>query len=248
LRTRAHTVPKFYLAGFASLEAAREPFVWIGFIKTGEIIRRSPRNVATTRGLYDGPGGFSDPGASIEAHLAQIESDAAIAIREMSINSPTAPAIVSPAIWRFLAWQAARTPEWMVLVQHWTNDELGHSDLLTMTHMQAHEFQATHFPKFCWTKLIAPEGEYFITSSRGVSWIVDGYADTPPAALRDPMAQIVAPLTRSLALVGRYAENRLNVTPRDVNRSVAFLARDWIAGSTQEVVRQALADRRVFVH
>jgi len=54
--------------------------------------RRSPKNVAIARGLYDGPGGFDEPGKSIEAHLSKIESE------------------------------AAPTPGWIEVVQGWMND------------------------------------------------------------------------------------------------------------------------------
>src|SRR5260370_41743041 len=76
------------------------------------------------------------------------------------------------------------------------------------------------------------------------AWLADGYADTPPAALRHPTAQVVAPLTRKVALVGRHGGRELHVTPREVNRFVAFAASDWVAGPTSDVVQQALSDRR----
>ena len=71
-----------------------------------------------------------------------------------------------------------------------------------------------------------------------------GYADTPPATLRDSTAQVVAPLPRTIALVGQHGTGTLGVTPREVNRFVAFAASGWIAGPTADVVRQALIDRR----
>ena len=42
-------------------------------------------------------------------------------------------------------------------------------------------------------------------------------------------AQIVAPLTKKIALIGRRAASRLNVTVREINRFVAFAASEWIA-------------------
>jgi hypothetical protein len=58
LSTRAHTVPKFYLSGFLAPESEqdRDPFVWLGSVTTGEIKRRSPKNISLARGLYDGAG------------------------------------------------------------------------------------------------------------------------------------------------------------------------------------------------
>src|SRR5438132_384285 len=86
--TRAHTVPKFYLRGFVDPESESrsgpvDPFVWLGSLTTDEIKRRSPKNISIVRGLYDGPGGFADSSASIEAHLAKIEGAAAVAIANL---------------------------------------------------------------------------------------------------------------------------------------------------------------------
>jgi hypothetical protein len=73
--------------------------------------------------------------------------------------------------------------------------------------------------------------------------MADGYADTPPAALRHPTAQLVAPLTRSVVLIGRNQGQTLHVTAREVNRFTAWVASDWVVGSTKEVVKQAIQDR-----
>jgi hypothetical protein len=296
---RAHTVSKFYLQGFTALKSDEHPhpFVWLGSLKTGEIIKRSPKNVSIVRDVYDGVGGFADPNLSIEKHLSKIENDASIAIRKYTSKGSNEHAVVPSEIWRFLAWQAARTPGWMELVQKWANephfgegeaieppppgldksiprvrvqwleepetgkrvgfadpDELDlhrkkgwkilfeRDDHLEMMHIQAWYFQVRHFPRLSWTRLEAPGDEFFITSDHGVAWLVDGYADTPPAALRHPTAQVVAPLTKKFSLVGRHQTDRLNVTPRQVNRFIAFAASNWIAGPTIEVVRQALID------
>jgi hypothetical protein len=115
LSTRAHTVPKFYLRGFVALEAegSRDPFVWIGSLTTGEITRRSPKNISIARGLYDGQGGFAESDVTIEAHLAKIESAASVAIRKFAATKIGEGGPIPPEITRFLAWQAARTPGWM---------------------------------------------------------------------------------------------------------------------------------------
>jgi hypothetical protein len=298
MATRAHTVPRFILRGFAAPESrsGREPFVWVASLKTGEITRRSPKNVSIARGFYDGPGGLSYLGASMEAHLAKIESDAAKVIKSVMFKGGKA-AFVPPEVWRFVAWQASRTPGWMDVVQRAANEPwdstivepppagfekitdrmrslcleapetgerceviskeefyrlrgrgwkwiLRRDDQLEAMHMQAWYFQVRHFPQLSWVQLSAPNGECFITSDRGVAWIVDGYADTPPAALRDPTAQVVAPLTAKVALVGRHGNRPLNATPREANRFVAFASDGWIAGPNRAVLEQALADRR----
>jgi hypothetical protein len=303
LGTRAHTVPKFYLRGFVAPESdgSRDPFVWIGSLKTGEITRRSPKNISIARGLYDGPGGFTEPDATIEAHLAKIESAASVAIRRFAATTIGGSAPIPPEICRFLAWQAARTPGWMEVVQQWANESpscsetkaveppppgferitdrarpmclenpntgarrevtgedefhayrkqgwkwiIRRDDHLEMLHIQAWYFQVRHFPRLSWLRLQPPGGEFFITSDRSVAWLADGYADTPPGALRHPTAQVVAPLTKKIALVGRHGNHKLDVTSREVNRFVAFAASDWIAGPTSDVVQLALTDRVV---
>ncbi len=299
--TRAHTVPKFYLQGFVAPESETgcDPFVWLGSLTTGEIKRRSPKNISIARGLYDGPGGFDEPGASIEAHLAKIESAVAPRIRDFVATKPGEGANPPPEIWRFLSWQAARTPGWIEVVEEsvydWdpnvqtpvvepppegikdirhrvreqimenpdtgerrriTGSEefeayrkrgwkwvLNSDDKLEMLHMQAWYFQVRHFPRLSWVRLNAPDDEWFVTSDRGVAWMAEGYADTPPAALRHPTAQVVAPLTRKVALVGRHETRALQVTPREVNRFLACAASDWIVGPTNNVVEQAIRDR-----
>jgi hypothetical protein len=300
MSTRAHTVPKFYLNGFVEpgSEHHRDPFVWVASLITGDITKRSPKNLGISRGLYDGPGGLKEPEATIESHLAKIESAASSAIRKFAATPIRTGASIPPEMTRFLAWQAARTPRWMELEQHWANEmeftdtevvesppegfdgvgdrvrpicmeepdtgdrrevvsgdefhalrKLGwkwilrRDDHLEMLHFQAWYLQVRHFPRLSWVRLEAPDEEYFITSDRAVAWLADGYADTPPAALRRPTAQVVAPLTKNLALVGRHGTAALCVTPREVNRFIAFAASEWIAGPTADVIRQALTDR-----
>jgi hypothetical protein len=121
--------------------------------------------------------------------------------------------------------------------------KLNSADKLEMLHIQAWYFQVRHFPRLSWIRLNAPNDEWFVTNDRGVAWMADGYADTPPAALRHPTAQVVAPLTRKVALVGRHETRALEVTPREVNRFMACVASDWIVGPTNNVVRQAIRDR-----
>jgi hypothetical protein len=239
-----------------------------------------------------------EPGASIEAHLAKIESAASLAIRKFAAAPIRTGAPLRTEITRFIAWQAARTPGWMELEQHWVNEieltdtevvepppegidgigdrirpmclehpdtgdrrkaisedevhalrKLGRKwilqrdDHLELLHMQAWYFQVRHFHRLSWVRLEPPDGEHFITSDRAAARLTDGYADTPPAALSHPAAQVVAPLTKKLALVGRHDTAALCVTPREVNRFIAFAASDWIAGPTVDVIRQALTDR-----
>jgi len=293
-------VPRFYLAGFVAPESENipDPFVWLGTLATGEVKRRSPKHISIMPGFYDGPGGFEELDASIEKHLSKIESVAAPAIRKFASEKPEV-VTAAPEIWRFLAWQAARTPAWLELIEDWIYDwdpdeqielvepppegiehmrdrsrkhcvenpdtgerhevtslvelavyrkrgwkwVLSLADKLEMIHMQAWYFQVRHFRRLRWIRLSAPDDGWFITSDRGIAWLVDGYVDTPGAALRHPKAQVVAPLTRKVALVGRNQTGPLQITPRDVNRFTACLASDWIVGPTREVVEQAIRDR-----
>ena len=227
------------------------------------------------RGLYDGQGGFVEPDATIEAHLAKIESAAAVTIRKFTAKKIGEGGFIPPEIARFLAWQAARTPGWMELVQQRANEpwfDLEHEavepppigfekitgrmrpmcledlntgarhevtveeefyaylkrgwrwimrrdDQLEMLHIQAWYFQVRHFPRLSWVRLQPPDYEFFITSDRSVAWLADGYADTPPAALRHPTAQVVAPLTRETR--ARWTTWR-PCTERDTSRDQSF--------------------------
>lgn len=274
-------------------------YIWMGSLITGEIVRRSPKNVSIEMGYYDGQGGFDGADVSIEKHLSRIESEAAVAIAKF-VATPCKTGIeIAPAVSRFLAWQAARTPGWLELVEDWVyhsnpdddrqvvepppqgierirdrsrpklveNPDTGErllinspeqfdahrrrgwkwildaQDRLEMLHIQAWYFQVRHFPRLSWVRLDAPEGDWFVASDRGVSWAARNFADTPPAALRDPSAIVVAPLTRKVALIGRHGTEPLHATARQVNQIVAALATKWIAGPSQATVAQAIEDR-----
>jgi hypothetical protein len=300
---RAHTVSRFYLSGFVAPESEEvsglEPFLWLGSLVSGEVKRRAPRKISCVRGAYDGPGCLGDKDKSIEDHLQKIESAASRAIKEFDKTEPNQGVNPDPAIWRFLAWQAARTPGWMEQEQEWASDwdpdetvqlvesppegfdtvkatirtlcleephtgerrEIDRKDLaayrkrgwrwvfglqdqLELMHLQAWYFQVRHFPRLSWIRLNTPDNEWFVTSDRAVTWLADGFADTPPAALRHSKAQVVAPLTRRTALVGRNETTKLGVTPREINRFIASTASSWLAGPTRSVVEQAIQDRR----
>jgi hypothetical protein len=303
MATRAHTVPHFYLSNFVSPESedSRDPFTWVGTISSGEIKARAPKNLSIVRGFYDGSGCFEEPNASLEAHLSRIEQAAASAIKRLIALPPGTGGQVGAEIFRFLAWQAARTPGWLDVVENWANEWnpdsnftpvepppdgfnnikersrelclelpatgerrtantmeeflqlrregwkwiIQKQDRLEMIHMQAWYFQVRHFPRLSWVRLDAPCGEGFVTSDRGVTWIVDGFADAPPSALRLPSAQVIAPLSRGVVLVGRHASQagKLLVTPRDINRFISCSTSGWIAGQSRGIVESALHDR-----
>jgi hypothetical protein len=65
------------------------------------------------------------------------------------------------------------------------------------------------------------------------------------AGTRLENAIVLAPISRSLVLVGRHATDAAwNVTPAQVNAVIACWAHEWIAGPTQSTVEDALNARR----
>jgi len=299
MATRAHTVPRFYLAGFVSVATKpnQEPFVFVGFTGDRSIVRRAPKNLSISRGFYDGPGGFGSD-ESIETHLSKIEWAAASAIKRLAATPITSGSQVPPEVWRFIAWQAARTPAWTSIAEaamcDWDPNEtpsvveppplgiqkikdrnrpiaLVHTnsgekrteswdeykkiyalgwrwvpsaaDRLEGIHMQAWYFQVRHFPSLHWRILAPPSGMSFITSDRGVSWSADGEFHAPPSALRHPSAEVIAPLTAKLALLGRATASSVPVSAEMVNDRIARSAVEWVAGSSELVVSEALRTR-----
>jgi len=132
---------------------------------------------------------------------------------------------------------------------------MGKDDFLPAVHFQAWYFQVQMFPLLQWGILDAPPGQYFIIADRPVVWGVrlwgeEGWklaVDVPPYYLRDPKVQLVAPLTRSVALFAFHRSSLppVMVRPDDVNRIVACGARHWIAGPTKATVAAALEHDRV---
>jgi hypothetical protein len=120
-------------------------------------------------------------------------------------------------------------------------------DFGELLHLQAHYFYDRFFPRMEWLILYAPKGEYFVLGDRSVVWGFEGALDVPPSMLRAPTARLVAPLTRSLALVAYNAsgEPPRQVSVDDVNRVVALGAQDWVAGPTENAVIKALKDREL---
>lgn len=300
MATRAHTVPRFYLAGFVStaVQPGREPFVFVGSTGDRSIARRAPKNLSIARGFYDGPGGFEEADASIETHLSKIEWAAASAIKRLAATPISSGPQVPAEIWRFIAWQAARTPAWTSIeedfMRQWDPNEipkvvepppigvekikdrvrpiaLEHkhtgetrtgtldefkclfgqgwrlapnvASRLEMIHMQAWYFQVRHFPRLHWRLIAPPKGMSFITSDRGVSWNADGEFYPPPSALRHPSAEVLAPLTANLALLGRVTPQAAPVSAEEVNARIAQSAVDWVAGPSEKVVAEALQAR-----
>jgi hypothetical protein len=129
----------------------------------------------------------------------------------------------------------------------WIPDMAESSNFLESAHIQAYYFQARWFPRLRWFTLRPPAGQFFVIGDRPVGWGVPECLDAPPCCLRDEAAFLVAPLSRSLALVGRNDSAPWEVTPSQVNALLAAWAHDWVAGPTEDVVADALRAGRGLV-
>lgn len=119
-------------------------------------------------------------------------------------------------------------------------------DFCELLHVQAHYFYDRFFFRLEWLILDAPRDEYFVIGDRPVVWGLAGALDLPPSALRHSSAQLVAPLTRSLALAAYKPSGHSpsEVRVGDLNRAVTLAAQDWIAGPTEATVVAALKEYR----
>ena len=127
----------------------------------------------------------------------------------------------------------------------WFPDMGDKTNFLESVHIQAHYFQVRFFPRLKWFALHAPQGEFFIIADRPVGWVADGHVDAPPSSLRHPSTYVLAPICKTLLLVGRHTSEPWLVTPAQVNTVLARLAQVWIAGPTEATVRSALENRRL---
>jgi hypothetical protein len=126
----------------------------------------------------------------------------------------------------------------------WIPDPTERSNFLEGVHLQAHYFQVRWFPRLHWFTLRPPTGQYFVIGDRPVGWGVPDSLDAPPCCLRDPSAFLIAPLSQSLALVGRNDDNLWSVTPQQINAILAAWSHDWVAGPTFDCVVDAIRDRQ----
>lgn len=115
-----HFVSKFHLRQFCdpSSSGDRDPWLWVGNISDGSIKRRAPKNIGTVPDLFAGPGGFEEPGKTIEKFLAdEVEGPAARVLR--ALTSGNGFSDVPPALGRYLAWAAARALPVQRLEREW---------------------------------------------------------------------------------------------------------------------------------
>ena len=164
-----------------------------------------------------------------EGLLGAIDSKRAIAMTHSTFGA------------RVFPWDANLT---VLAKEGWILDYNDSAGFLESVHIQAYYFQVRFFPRFHWFALHAPDGEFFVIADRAVGWAADGYIDAPPSCLRHPSAFVLAPLSRSLVIVGRHTTDSWNVTPSQVNALIALWAQEWIAGPTQFTVEAALDARR----
>jgi Protein of unknown function (DUF4238) len=119
-----HYVSQFHLRHFIDPNSAStpDPWLWVGDLKTKKIKRRAPKNLAWSRGMFDGPGGFADPNTSLEKHLAEIESAAAQALRSFCTATQGTRQEFPEALMRYIAWAAARNLTMSSLYQRWADE------------------------------------------------------------------------------------------------------------------------------
>ncbi len=299
MATKDHYVSQFHLRQFIDPDSAslKDPWLWVGNLKTRDVQRRAPKNMAWVRGMFEGIGCRSDGSDSIETLLAtEIEPAAAKAFRSFCAAQSGSRTQLAPALMRYVAWAAARCLPMASLFQEWaemydptdgslvepppigweriserpTSHTLEHSefgvrenvparevesliqdgwtlkfnrdDLLELVHMQAWYFQVRFFPCLRWVVLEAPEGKSFVIGDRPVVWGIHGTFDVKPTMLRHPMVQLVAPLSRSVALFAYHAESAppQEIEPEQMNSMMALAANQWIAGSDEITVANAI--------
>ena len=125
----------------------------------------------------------------------------------------------------------------------WFPDPTERDNFLEGAHIQAYYFQARWFPRLKWFTLRPPPDSHFILGDRPVGWGVPNCLDAPPSCLRHPAAFLIAPLSPTLALVGRNSTSPWSITPSQVNAVLAAWSFDWIVGPTRDCVATALRDR-----
>src|SRR5262245_6381328 len=115
-----HYVSRFHLAAFCdpAADSTPNPWLWVGARSDHSIRRRSPKNVGTVAGLFNGPAGFADPSASLETFLAnEVEGPAATALRRV-LQEPSIQQL-PPAVMRYVAWAASRSLPMQRLDAEW---------------------------------------------------------------------------------------------------------------------------------
>ena len=118
-------------------------------------------------------------------------------------------------------WQVRMRTD--LLDEGWIPDTAESFELLEGAHIQVYYFQVRWFPRLRWFTLRPPYGQFFVRGDRPVGWGVPERLDAPPRCLRDEAAFLVAPLSRSLALVGRNSFNSLESDAFPSQRAACLL-------------------------
>jgi hypothetical protein len=123
-----HYVSKFHLKQFLDPDSlsAKDPWLWQGFLSSGEVKRRSPQNVGTVSQMFGGPGCLLDRDTTLETFLAnEVERPAALALREMCQGVAGTIKKLPPALMRYLGWAAARALPMQTLENMWAETGFG---------------------------------------------------------------------------------------------------------------------------
>jgi hypothetical protein len=115
-----HYVSRFHVSGFCDPAATGtpDPWLWVGATADETVRRRSPKNLGTVPGMFDGPGGLAEPGASLETFMANdVEGPAATALRRLLQS--TSIEQLPPEVMRYLAWAASRSLPMQRLEADW---------------------------------------------------------------------------------------------------------------------------------
>jgi hypothetical protein len=106
--------------------ATADPWLWPGFVESGEVRRRAPKNIGKVPHMFDGPGRLADRDATLETFLAnEVEGPAASALRGVCRRSAGAIDKLPPALMRYLAWAAARSLPMQTLANVWAERGFG---------------------------------------------------------------------------------------------------------------------------
>ena len=119
---RHHYVSQFHLRQFTDPNSVsqRDPWVWQGWIADGRVERCAPKNMGWKQDMFDGPGALADRNTTLESFLAnEVESPAAAAMKEMCLRPVGSGGELPPALFRYVAWAAARSLPMQTLEAQW---------------------------------------------------------------------------------------------------------------------------------
>jgi hypothetical protein len=125
MTSRDHYVSRFFLSRFVdpASSVGAEPWLWYGEVRNGTVKRKAPKNIGWSRDLFAGPGGLADRGRRLEEHLAQeVEGPAAQSLREFVAAPIYQVREIPPALFRYMAWLAARSLTMKSLYESWISE------------------------------------------------------------------------------------------------------------------------------